>query len=138
LHFLSRQAPPEGHGEDEIQQFLTYLATERNVTPSTQNQARNALNFLYRHVLDQELSGINFVRAKKASKLPVVLTSDEVIAVINNLDGVYWLMGNLMYGAGLRLMECLKLRVKDLGFNHRAILVRDGNGAKDCEIMGLK
>ena len=130
--FYHNKRHPKDMGEEEIRHFLTYLATGRNVSPSTQNQALNALNFLYRQVLDRELSGIDFVRAKKEGKLPVVLTADEVIAVLNNLDGIYWMMGNLLYGAGLRLMECLKLlRVKDLDFSHRAILVRDGKGGKN-------
>jgi integron integrase len=119
-------------GETEVADFLTELAVRGEVAASRQNQALNALVFLYRHVLNRPLGEIsNVVRAKRPQRLPVVLTQDEVRRVLNQLDGVAWLVGCLLYGSGLRLMECLRLRVKDLEFARRAVIVRDGKGAKD-------
>ena len=119
-------------GETEIGEFLTYLAVQRNVAASTQNQALNALVFLYRNVLGQSLGeNINGVRAKKPRKLPVVLDKQEIRSLLRNVDGNYWLPACLLYGSGLRLMECMRLRVQDLDFSHRAILVRNGKGGKD-------
>jgi len=118
--------------EREVGQFLTHLAVVSNVSPSTQNQALNALNFLYKYVLDsplKEISGV--VRAKKKQKLPVVLTRDEVKRLLRHLEGPFWLAACLMYGSGLRLMECMRLRVMNIDFTHRAIYVIDGKGAKD-------
>ncbi len=116
----------------EVSAFLTYLAVKRNVAPATQNQALNALVFMYRHVLAQPLGDINgAVRAKERKKLPVVLTVDEVSRLLKNLSGVHWLAACLMYGSGLRLMECLRLRVMHLDFDHHAIFVIDGKGGKD-------
>jgi len=112
--------------------FLTHLAVKRQVSPSTQNQALNALVFLYRHVLDQPLGDIlGAVRAKRPERLPVILTRTEVRQLFANLDGPHWLPACLLYGSGLRLMECLRLRVKELDFDHRAITVRCGKGGKD-------
>ena len=123
---------PKEMGETEGGAFLTHLAVDGKVAASTQNQALNALNFLYKAVLDRPLAEMrNIVRAKKPQRLPVVLTQDEVRRVLQQLQGVQWLAGCLMYGSGLRLMECIRLRVKDLDFDHRAIFVRDGKGAKD-------
>jgi integron integrase len=118
--------------EPEVAAFLSHLANDRNVAPSTQNQALNALVFLYKAVLErplQELHGV--VRAKKPKKLPVVLTRDEVRSVLSQLEGQAWLPSCLMYGSGLRLMEAIRLRVKDLDFAYRAIIVRNGKGDKD-------
>ena len=122
---------PSGMGAVEVSAFLTHLAVNRNVAPSTQNQALNALCFFYSAVLDQPLDNINGVRAKKKKKLPVVLNRDEVAALLRQLNEKYWLAACLMYGSGLRLMECMRLRVMHLDFDHRAILVIDGKGAKD-------
>lgn len=123
---------PNELGEADVGRFLTWLAVERNVAPSTQNQALNALVFLYRHVIDRPLGDItNAARAKKPQKLPVVLTQDETKRLFRHLDGNQWLPVCLLYGSGLRLMECLRLRVKDLDFDHRAIVVRCGKGGKD-------
>lgn len=123
---------PKDMGEKEVGAFLTHLAVEREVAPSTQNQALNALVFMYRHVLDKPLEEINgAVRAKRPKRLPVVLTQNEVRNVLGHLRGVQWLMACLQYGSGLRLMESVRLRVKDLDFDHRAIVVRDGKGSKD-------
>ena len=123
---------PEELGEAEVGQFLTYLAVKRQVSPNTQNQALNALVFLYQHVIGRPLGDIlGAVRAKRPERLPVVLTQAEVRAVFKHLDGPHWLPVCLLYGSGLRLMECLRLRVKDLDFEHRAIVVRSGKGNKD-------
>ncbi len=123
---------PNQMSEREVGQFLTYLACEKNVTPATQNQALNALVFLYRKVLKRDFGDINnLVRAKKASKLPVVLTRQEVTQLLNSLHGQQWLMTSLLYGSGLRLMECLQLRIQDIDFSQQTILVRAGKGNKD-------
>ncbi|MBI3798520.1 MAG: integron integrase [Deltaproteobacteria bacterium] len=119
-------------GEQEIGQFLTDLAIEQHVSAATQNQALNALVFLYRHVLGLDVGQLeNIVRAKRPQRLPVVLRKHEVKALLEALEGVQWLMGHLLYGAGLRLMECLRLRVKDIDFSVNQILVREGKGNKD-------
>jgi integron integrase len=123
---------PQEMAEPEINAFLTYLAVKEKVAASTQNQALSAILFLYRHVLGREVGDLGqVIRARKPSRLPVVLTRDEVKAVLENLSGNKLLMASLMYGAGLRLMECLRLRVQDIDFSRNEILVRDGKGAKD-------
>lgn len=115
----------------EISEFLTHLAVEGNVSASTQNQAFSALLFLYREVLEKDVA-IDAVRAKKPDRLPVVLSVDEVRRVLQELpDGPIRLMGGLMYGSGMRLMECCRLRVKDVDFDRKQITVRDGKGEKD-------
>lgn len=119
-------------GDEEVRQYLTHLAINRNVSPSTQNQALNALNFLYKVVLNKPLGkSIGFTYAKKKQKLPVVLTKEEVRTLLRELDGHYWLAACLMYGSGLRLMECMRLRVMHLEFDRHAIRVIDGKGGKD-------
>ena len=123
---------PNDMGEAEISAFLSHLAVNRNVTASTQNQALSALLFLYKEVLKKPLDWIQGVqRAKRPSRLPVVFTRQEVQAILRNLEGTKWLMASLLYGAGLRLTECLRLRVKDIDFGYGQIVVRDGKGAKD-------
>ncbi len=123
---------PKQMAEREVGQFLTYLACEKNVSPATQNQALNALVFLYRKVLGRDLGDIvNLVRAKKSKKLPVVLTRQEITQLLNSLHGQQWLMTSLLYGAGLRLMECLQLRIQDIDFSQHTITVRAGKGNKD-------
>jgi integron integrase len=123
---------PTELGEKEIGQFLSALAVERHVSASTQNQALNALLFLYRQVLDLNPGWIdNIVRAKQPQRLPVVLRKHEVKALLDAMEGVHWIMGHLLYGAGLRLMECLRLRVKDIDFSANHIVVREGKGNKD-------
>ncbi len=123
---------PADMGGSEVAAFLTYLAVVRGVAPATQNQALNALVFLYDAVLDRPLGDIRgIVRAKPKEKLPVVLTMDEVRAVLTRLSGIHWLIACIQYGSGLRLMESVRLRVKDLDFTHRAIFVRNGKGGKD-------
>jgi integrase len=123
---------PATLGAAEVTGFLSYLATDRNVAASTQQQATAALIFLYRDLLNIELPWLNHIeRAKKTQRLPVVFTKDEAQAVLRHLSGRKWLMASLLYGAGLRLMECLRRRVKDIDFAYRQIIVRDGKGAKD-------
>ncbi len=123
---------PADMGAEEVEQFLTYLAVKRNVSSSTQNQALSALLFLYRHVLKVQLPWMDGItRAKKSARLPTVLSVNEVSRVLAQLDGVHGLIARLLYGAGLRVLECLRLRVKDLDFDRRHIIVRDAKGAKD-------
>jgi integron integrase len=123
---------PRDMGAAEVEAFLSHLAVAGNVSASTQNQAKAALLFLYREVLGVELEWLDGVtRAKPSRRLPVVLTEHEVRVVLAQLGGVQWLVASLLYGAGLRLMEAVRLRVKDLDFARREILVRDGKGAKD-------
>ena len=130
IYFHNVRHPAE-MGASEVQAFLTHLAVEENVAASTQNQALSALLFLYRQVLNQDLGPIDALRAKKPKRLPTVLTRDEVHCVFAHLSGVSLLMARLLYGSGLRLMECLRLRVKDLDFDYRTITVRDGKGEQD-------
>jgi integron integrase len=119
-------------GAGEVTAFLTYLAVERTVSPSTQNQAKSALLFLYREVLDVALPWLDdIVDAKQNRRLPVVLTPSEVRALLNELSGTMGLVASLLYGTGMRLLESLRLRVKDVGFERREIIVREGKGGKD-------
>jgi integron integrase len=122
---------PSDMGAPEVEAFLTHLAVQENVAASTQNQALSALLLLYRDVLHQELGPIDALRAKRHKRLPTVLTKEETLRLIGCLSGVHQLMSKLIYGSGLRLMECLRLRVKDLEFERRALIVRDGKGAQD-------
>jgi len=123
---------PKQMGAAEIEGFLTHLAVHNKVSASTQNQALCALIFLYNHVLGIEINQkINAERAKRPKRLPVVLSAAETNRLMSHLNGVYWLMAGLLYGAGLRLMECLRLRVKDVDFHQRHIVVRAGKGNKD-------
>lgn len=127
---------PRDCGKLEVEGFLTWLARHENVAPSTQNQALAALLFLYREVLDQELAWMDEVqRAKRPARLPVVLSRVEVQAVLAQLDGAKWLMASLLYGSGLRLMECLRLRIQDVDMTSCEILVRFGKGGKDRRTM---
>ena len=120
------------HGEEKIEAFLTYLARDRQVAASTQSQAMNALVFLYKHVLEQPLSGeINAVRARKRPRIPVVLTREETARVIALMSGVHQLIVELLYGSGLRITECLRLRVQDVDLEMKALTVRSGKGDKD-------
>src|SRR5437763_7516587 len=119
-------------GVTEITQFLTHLARIGNVSAATQNQALSALLFLYQKVLKQEVGWIDQVeRAKKPKRIPMVLTRDEVHKIFAHMHGTPRLMARLLYGSGLRLMECVRLRVKDVDFGRGAIIVRDGKGQKD-------
>src|SRR6267378_7193175 len=123
-------------GETEITAFLTHLARHGRVAASTQNQALSALLFLYKQVLRQGVGYLQGVeRAKRPSRLPVVLTRDDVHKVFAHMHGMYRLMAGLLYGSGLRLMECVRLRVKDVDFGYARITVRDGKGGKDRVTM---
>jgi len=134
--YWSGKRHPATLGAAEVSAFLSYLATERNVAAATQNQALAALLFLYRQVLGLELGWFDdLVRAKRPVRLPVVLSTQETTSLLAQLQGPHWLMASLLYGAGLRLMECLRLRVKDVDFAYRQILVRDGKGGKDRVTM---
>ena len=127
---------PAEMGAKEVEAFLSWLATERDVAAATQNQALAALLFLYQQVLGQELPWFKaMVRAKRPVRLPVVLTRADAQRLLAQMQGVKWLMASLLYGAGLRQIECLQLRVKDVDFAYRQILVRDGKGAKDRVTM---
>lgn len=127
---------PRELGAPEVERFLTGLAVQGNVSASTQNQALAALLFLYRQVLGIDLPWMGDIRrAKKPERLPLVLGRDEVLALLNEMNGVTWLAAALLYGAGLRLMECLRLRVKDVDFARREITVRQGKGGKDRRTM---
>ena len=123
-------------GAPEVEAFFTHLAVAGRVAASTQSQALSALLFLYRDVLNVELPWLdNVTRAKKPQRLPTVLTALEVKSLLGRLDGTRWLMASLLYGTGMRLMECLRLRVKDVEFARREIIVRDGKGMKDRVTM---
>ncbi len=134
--FFHKLRHPSEMAEPEINAFLTHLAVREKVSASTQNQALSALLFLYRHVLGREIGELGeVIRARRPHHIPVVMTRDEVRAVLAHLTGDKWLMASLMYGAGLRLMECLRLRVQDIDFARNEITVRDGKGAKDRMTM---
>ena len=127
---------PEGLGADEVREFLSHLASERNVAASTQNQAFSALLFLYKEVLKKELPWIEDIqRAKRPVKIPVVFTPTEARAVLSKMHGTARLMANLLYGCGLRLSECARLRVKDVDFGYLQITVRDAKGGRDRVTM---
>lgn len=127
---------PREMGRGEVEAFLSHLAIDAGVAAATQNQAFSALLFLYRHVLGEELGLLEDVtRAKVNRRLPVVLSAEAVARVLGELQGTRWLMAALLYGCGLRLMECLRLRVKDVDFLQRQLLIRDGKGGKDRVTM---
>jgi integron integrase len=127
---------PRELGAPEVEAFLTGLAVRDHVAPATQNQALSALLFLYREVLGMQLPWMEDIqRARSARRLPVVLTADEVARLLDAMIGRAWLMAALLYGTGMRLMECLRLRIKDIDFDARTITVRDGKGGKDRVTM---
>lgn len=130
-----KQKHPSEMGANEITNFLTYLAIKRHVSPSTQSQALNALMFLYNKVLRKDIEKINhFVRPKKKQKLPVVLTQSEISTLLSALKAhkfSYWLAACLMYGSGLRLMECMRLRVMNISFDHKCLYILNAKGGKD-------
>jgi integron integrase len=131
-----RMRHPAEMGEAEINAFLTHLAVDGKVSASTQNQALAGLLFLYRTVIGREIGDLTgVVRARKQKRLPVVLTREEVRAVLDEMAGVCWLAASLMYGTGLRLTECLTLRVQDVDFARGQVVVRDGKGGKDRVTM---
>jgi integron integrase len=127
---------PKDMGEKEINEFLTHLAVKEKVSASTQNQALCAIIFLYKHVLNKEIGKLEeLVWAKKSKRTPVVFAREEAKAVLDNLTDTNWIMAKLLYGAGLRLTECLQLRVKDIDFRYKQIVVRDAKGDKDRVTM---
>ena len=127
---------PRLMGAQEVEAFLTHLASERKVSPATHRQALSALLFLYRQVLDVQLPWMQEIgRPQARRRLPVVLSREEVSRLLPQVESGYQLMARLLYGSGLRLMECLRLRIKDLDFDRRVIVVRDGKGGKDRVVM---
>jgi integron integrase len=127
---------PREMSAPEVEAFLTHLAVERNVSASTQNQAKAAVLFLYKEVLQMDLPWLSEVTAAHVSKrLPVVLTPREVRALLHELNGTMWLIASLLYGTGMRVMEGLRLRVKDIEFERREIIIREGKGNKDRVTM---
>ncbi|MFH1449288.1 MAG: integron integrase [bacterium] len=127
---------PKYMGEKEISQYLSYLATNQKVAASTQNQALNAIVFFYKHVLRIELGDFGHIeQARKPERLPTVMTKAEVSRVLAAISGTYGLMTKLIYGCGLRLMECVRLRVKDIDFEQNQLIVREGKGMKDRSTM---
>jgi integron integrase len=135
VRFCGRRHPRE-LGERDVTRFLSSLAVDRGVSASTQNQALSALVFLYGEVLQLPVTWLSaLVRAKRPARMPVVLTRDEVRAVLDRLPGVYWLVGAVLYGTGVRLLEALRLRVKDIDFAANEIMVRGGKGDRDRVTM---
>jgi site-specific recombinase XerD len=135
IEFADFRHPKELGGKD-VERFLTHLAVQRRVAASTQNQALAALLFFYREVLESKLPWLeSIVRAKRPQHLPVVLSSEEVRRIFERLSGTELLIARLLYGSGLRLSECLRLRIKDVDFRYRQITVRDGKGQKDRVTM---
>ena len=133
--FHNKRHPAE-MGAPEVEAYLTHLAVDRNVAPSTQNVAMQSILFLYKQVLGAELTGIQALRAKKDKRLPVVLTKTEVLAVLEQItDPHFRLQAKLLYGTGMRLLECLRLRVKDVDFKKHQIAVRDTKGNEDRVTM---
>ncbi len=123
---------PKDMGVEEIQVFISHLATERHLSASSQNQALSAILFLYRHILQKEIEfPTDIIRAEKSKTLPTVLTQQEAMTVISKMTGLPQLMTKILYGSGIRLMECLRLRVKDIDFGNHTLIVRDGKGEDD-------
>lgn len=130
--FFHNKRHPNEMGEIEIMQFLNSLVLERNVAASTQNQALCALLFLYKDLLKIDLDWIKNIQwAKRPKRLPIVFTRDEVNRILMILDGIKLLMASLLYGSGMRLMECLRLRIQDIDFGYKQIVIRNGKGKKD-------
>lgn len=133
--FVDGQSP-QSLDSAHVKDFMTHLAVERKVAASTQNQAFNAILFLYRHALDKKIEGIDdAIRAKRKPRLPVVLTRSEIDRLLSQMSGVNLLMAKIVYGCGLRLKECLQLRIKDVDFERHAVIVRGGKGDKDRETV---
>jgi len=136
LHQYSKGVSPQSLNNSHFTKFITYLAVERKVSASTQNQAFNAILFFYRHVLDKDIGDVSgAVRAKYKRRLPVVLTKQEVFQILEHLEGDILLMCKLIYGCGLRLKECLNLRVKDIDFAQNCLTIRSGKGDKDRQTV---
>ena len=137
-NFTSKKRPSI-MDENDVKSFLTYLAIERQVSISTQKQAFNAILFLYRHILDKEITNLDsVVRATKKRRLPVVLSGKEVLSIINRMHYPYKLLTEIIYGGGLRLSECLNLRIKDVNFKNDILTIRSGKGDKDRQTILAK
>ncbi len=129
---FNNKTHPEKMGEEEIKKFINYLAVERHVSASTQNQALNGILYLYKNILKKEIGWINDIKyAQRKRHLPVVLTKDEVNKIFENLTGIPLLISKLLYGSGMRLNECLGIRVLDIDLDYKIITVRNGKGEKD-------
>jgi len=135
LKFYGMQRHPREMGALEVERYLSDLATEGKVAASTQRQALNSIVFLYREVLDIELGEIAPIRSKRQRRPPTVLTQEEVRRVLRNMAGTHRLMGQLLYGGGLRLMECIRLRVQDVDFGQGRVFIRGGKGGKDRTVV---
>ncbi|MCF7848407.1 MAG: integron integrase [Kiritimatiellales bacterium] len=135
LKFYDYKKHPQEMGAAEVERYLSHLATSGKVAASTQRQALNAIIFLYREVLDIELGDISPMRSKKQRHPPTVLTQTEVQQVLRNMEGTHRLMAQLLYGCGLRLMECIRLRIQDVDFGQGRIFVRGGKGGKDRTVV---
>ena len=135
LKFYGMERHPNAMDERDVERYLSHLATEGGVAASTQRQALNALVFLYRDVLDKELGDIAHIRSKRRRKPPTVLTQKEVQQVLGHMQGAHQLMAMLLYGCGLRLMECIRLRVQDVDFGQGRVFVRGGKGNKDRTVV---
>lgn len=133
--FFNNMRHPNEMAELEVSSFLSHLATREKISPSTQRQALSALLFLYRKVLGKELIIDNWIKPKRSRHLPVVMTPQEIKLVLSHLDGPFLTIAQLMYGAGLRLMETMRLRVKDVDFSRNELTIRQGKGAKDRKTM---
>lgn len=130
IRFHKMRHPAE-MGKVEVEAFLSHLAVERNVSASTQNQALHGLLFMYEYVVGRKLEHVEPLRAKKSAHVPVVLSPEEVQKILCRLNGVYYIIGRLLYGSGMRLMECMRLRVKDVDFDLRIVTVRDTKSNRD-------
>lgn len=136
LYFFIKNKSPFSLESKDVKDFMTYLVVEKNVAISTQNQAFNAILFLFRHVLDKKIDDISdTVRAKRKKRLPVVLTKSEIGQLFGKLSGLYLLMAKVIYGCGLRVGEGLQLRIKDIDFERNAVIIRSGKGDKDRETV---
>lgn len=122
---------PSEMGCNEVAAFITHLAVNKNYSSSTQDQALNALLFMYEQVLGKKLEHVEFLRSKKPKRMPDVLTQDEVRKILGRLRGVYYIIGRLLYGSGMRLMECMRLRVKDVNFEMKTVMIRDPKNDRD-------
>jgi len=122
---------PETMGRDEVAAFISHLAVDKNYSGATQDQALHALLFMYEYVVGVKLEHVDFLRSKKSKHIPEVLTKDEVKMILGRLRGVYYIIGRLLYGSGMRLMECMRLRVKDVNFEMQTVTVRDPKNNKD-------
>jgi integron integrase len=132
IYFYEKKVHPKDLDAKDVERFLSHLATKDKVSASTQRQALNALVFLYREVLDQDLGdGIAPIRSKRTARPPTVLTKEEVVCLLKQMGGIHALMAKLIYGTGFRLLECIRLRIQDVEVGNGLIYVRDGKGGKD-------